>query len=193
MTKRFKLVCVGDGATGKTCLLSVFSKGEFPELYVPTVFESQEKDINVDGQEYLLHIFDTAGQEDMDRIRPLSYPDTNIVLVCFSIDNHESFDNVKLKWIKEIDHYCPNINIVLAGLKTDLRTDQETLDSLKAINKEPIKSQEGQSLSIQIKAIKYVECSSKTNSNVTQVFEEVVKAALTKSIRGTKSKKCLIL
>ena len=60
---RKKLVVVGDGACGKTCLLIVFSKDEFPNVYVPTVFETYVADIEVDGKEvcfnwdifYILH------------------------------------------------------------------------------------------------------------------------------------------
>ena len=47
---RKKLVIVGDGACGKTCLLIVFSKDQFPEVYVPTVFENYVADIEVDGK-----------------------------------------------------------------------------------------------------------------------------------------------
>ena len=50
-TIRKKLVIVGDGACGKTCLLIVFSKDQFPEVYVPTVFENYVADIEVDGKQ----------------------------------------------------------------------------------------------------------------------------------------------
>uniref|UniRef100_A0A1B0CCY3 NOL9 N-terminal domain-containing protein n=1 Tax=Lutzomyia longipalpis TaxID=7200 RepID=A0A1B0CCY3_LUTLO len=81
---RKKLVIVGDGACGKTCLLIVFSKDQFPEVYVPTVFENYVADIEVDGKQVELALWDTAGQEDYDRLRPLSYPDTDVILMCFS-------------------------------------------------------------------------------------------------------------
>lgn len=51
---RKKLVIVGDGACGKTCLLIVFSKDQFPEVYVPTVFENYVADIEVDGKQVRL-------------------------------------------------------------------------------------------------------------------------------------------
>ncbi len=97
---------------GKTCLLIVFSKDQFPEVYVPTVFENYVSDIEIDGKQvneeknfdkYLLNIFseqielalwDTAGQEDYDRLRPLSYPDTDVILMCFAIDSPDSLENI---------------------------------------------------------------------------------------------------
>jgi len=66
-TVRRKLVIVGDGACGKTCLLIVFSRDEFPKEYVPTVFENYVTDIEVDGIKVELEMWDTAGQEDYDR------------------------------------------------------------------------------------------------------------------------------
>merc|ERR1712051_10001 len=114
---RKKLVIVGDGACGKTCLLIVFSKDQFPEVYVPTVFENYVADIEVDGKQVELAPWDTAGQEDYDRLRPLSYPDTDVILMCFSIDSPDSLDNIPEKWTPEVKHFCPNVPIILVGNK----------------------------------------------------------------------------
>jgi small GTP-binding protein len=54
---RKKLVIVGDGACGKTCLLIVFSKDQFPEVYVPTVFENYVADIEVDGKQVRIQYY----------------------------------------------------------------------------------------------------------------------------------------
>lgn len=51
---------------------------------------------------YTLGLFDTAGQEDYDRLRPLSYPQTDVFLVCFSVTSPASFENVKEKWFPEV-------------------------------------------------------------------------------------------
>ncbi|KAH1167991.1 hypothetical protein KIL84_003474 [Mauremys mutica] len=110
---RKKLVIVGDGACGKTCLLIVFSKDQFPEVYVPTVFENYVADIEVDGKQVELALWDTAGQEDYDRLRPLSYPDTDVILMCFSIDSPDSLENIPEKWTPEVKHFCPNVPIIL--------------------------------------------------------------------------------
>jgi Ras homolog gene family, member A len=94
---RRKLVIVGDGACGKTCLLIVFSRGTFPDVYVPTVFENYVAEVDVDGKKVELALWDTAGQEDYDRLRPLSYPDSHVILICFAVDSPDSLDNVQEK------------------------------------------------------------------------------------------------
>uniref|UniRef100_A0A4W3GUG3 Uncharacterized protein n=1 Tax=Callorhinchus milii TaxID=7868 RepID=A0A4W3GUG3_CALMI len=75
-----------------------------------------------DGVE--LALWDTAGQEDYDRLRPLSYPDTDVILMCFSIDNPDSLENIPEKWTPEVKHFCPNVPIILVGNKKDLRNDE---------------------------------------------------------------------
>uniref|UniRef100_A0A673BK92 Transforming protein RhoA-like n=1 Tax=Sphaeramia orbicularis TaxID=375764 RepID=A0A673BK92_9TELE len=103
---RKKLVIVGDGACGKTCLLIVFSKDQFPEVYVPTVFENYVADIEVDGKQVELALWDTAGQEDYDRLRPLSYPDTDVILMCFSIDSPDSLEENVSSSCNKTKDYC---------------------------------------------------------------------------------------
>lgn len=76
---------------------SVFSKGTFPEVYVPTVFENYIADVEYDKKDYEVALWDTAGQEDYDRLRALSYPSSDAVVITFAIDSPGSFDNVQEK------------------------------------------------------------------------------------------------
>ena len=112
---KLKLVIVGDGACGKTCLLMVFRNDEFPPDYVPTVFENYVKELTVDDKDIELELYDTAGQEDYDRLRPLSYPGSDVILVCYSVDSPNSYDNVKERWIPEVEQFCPRVPVVLVG------------------------------------------------------------------------------
>ena len=175
---RKKLVIVGDGACGKTCLLIVFSKDQFPEVYVPTVFENYVADIEVDGKCVELALWDTAGQEDYDRLRPLSYPDTDVILMCFSIDSPDSLENIPEKWTPEVRHFCPIVPIVLVGNKKDLKFDETTRRELQKSKQEPVKTEDGRAMAEKIGAYAYLECSAKMNDGVREVFETATRAAL---------------
>merc|ERR1712106_1094341 len=178
---RKKLVIVGDGTCGKTCLLIVFSKDEFPEVYVPTVFENYVADIEVDNRQVELALWDTAGQEDYDRLRPLSYPDTDVILMCFSIDSPDSLQNIPEKWVPEVKHFCPNVPIVLVGNKKDLRSN----GSAKCV-----RTQEGEQMATRIGAVAYVENSALTKEGVRNVFEIATRASLSgRKGRGRGKKK----
>uniref|UniRef100_A0A914RKJ7 Uncharacterized protein n=1 Tax=Parascaris equorum TaxID=6256 RepID=A0A914RKJ7_PAREQ len=133
--------------SGKTCLLIVFSKDQFPDVYVPTVFENYVADIEVDGKQVL---------------RPLSYPDTDVILMCFSVDSPDSLENIPEKWTPEVRHFCPNVPIILVGNKKDLRSDPQTLRELQKMKQEPVKFEQGKAMAEQIGASSYIECSAKT-------------------------------
>ncbi|KAJ5735521.1 GTP-binding protein rhoA [Penicillium malachiteum] len=195
---RRKLVIVGDGACGKTCLLIVFSKGTFPETYVPTVFENYVTDVQIDNNTVELALWDTAGQEDYDRLRPLSYPDSHVILICFSIDSPDSLENVQEKWIQEVTHFCHGMPIILVGCKKDLRQDPGTIQALRKISQSPVTSEQGVNVARKIGAYKYFECSARSGEGVRGVFEAATRAALTvnsrpNKLRGKKRCTCLIL
>lgn len=121
---RKKLIVVGDGAVGKTNLIMGFAKGEWPEVYTPTVFETTVTELGttcslpmlgagnssnsqfhigpyaeVDNKIVELTLWDTAGQEDYDRLRPLSYPKSSVIVACYAIDDPDSYYNVPDKWV----------------------------------------------------------------------------------------------
>ena len=119
-----------------------------------------------------------TGQEDYDRLRPLSYPDTDVILMCFSIDSPDSLENIPEKWTPEVRHFCPTVPIVLVGNKKDLRYDETTRRELLKAKQEPVKTEEGRAMSEKIGAYTYLECSAKTNEGVRDVFETATRAAL---------------
>jgi len=177
-TKGMKLVVVGDGAVGKTCLLISYANNRFPEEYVPTVFDNYVVNLTAGEDTIELGLWDTAGQEEYDRLRPLSYANANVFLICFSVVNPTSFENVTSKWYPEVLHFCPNIPIIVVGTKFDLRADDKTIARLKESNQAPISAEAGEDLAKKLKAVKFIECSAFTGHNLKLVFDEAVKAVL---------------
>ncbi|KAJ2818078.1 GTP-binding protein Rho1 [Coemansia furcata] len=190
---RRKLVIVGDGACGKTCLLIVFSKGAFPEAYVPTVFENYVADVEVDGKRVELALWDTAGQEDYDRLRPLSYPDSHVILICFAIDSPDSLENIVEKWISEVLHFCQGLPIIMVGCKMDIRRDAARVDELMKMNQEPVSSEKAKIVAQKIGAYQYLECSAKTGEGVNEVFQAATRAALLSKAGKKKKSGCIVL
>jgi len=180
--KRVKLVVVGDGAVGKTSLLIRFATGEFPNEYVPTVFENYTAQMKREHDVVLLHLWDTAGQEDYDRLRPLSYPGADVVLLCFSTISQASYDAIREKWAPEVHHFIPNIPHILVGTKIDLREEKHPDPNSGKF--EPITPEQGQRMANEINAIKYMEVSSKTGRGVQDVYNEAVGMVL-KEREGT--------
>ncbi|KAL2861213.1 Rho4-like protein [Aspergillus lucknowensis] len=194
-----KFVVVGDGGCGKTCLLISYSQGYFPEKYVPTVFENYitQTTHRRSGKTVELALWDTAGQEEYDRLRPLSYPETDLLFVCFAIDCPASLENVMDKWYPEVLHFCPTTPIILVGLKSDLRNKRTCIELLKTQGLTPVTPEQGEAVARRMNA-SYVECSSKEMRGVDSVFQLAVDTAvsledqswdnrLPSSSRGSKS------
>ncbi|KAI9375135.1 GTP-binding protein rhoC [Aspergillus egyptiacus] len=171
-----KFVVVGDGGCGKTCLLISYSQGYFPEKYVPTVFENYITQTihRRSGKTVELALWDTAGQEEYDRLRPLSYPETDLLFVCFAIDCPASLEN----WYPEVLHFCPTTPIILVGLKSDLRNKRTCIELLRTQGLTPVTPEQGETVARRMNA-SYVECSSKEMRGVDTVFQLAVDTVVT--------------
>ncbi len=156
-------------------------------------FDNYSASVMVDNKPISLGLWDTAGQEDYDRLRPLSYPQTDVFLICFSIVSPSSFDNVKAKvripypssivhsltltaqWYPEIEHHAPGVPIILVGTKLDLRDDPEVREQLRQRKMSPISYEQAVQVAKEIRAVKYIECSALTQRNLKSVFDEAIK------------------
>jgi len=178
MGQDIKLMVVGDGSVGKTCLLISYTTNSFPGEYVPTVFDNYNANAIVEGNPVNLGLWDTAGSEEYDTLRPLSYPGTDVFLICFSLFSPESLESVTKKWYPEINEHAPDTPIILVGTKLDLRSKPEAIQSMKDNNQEPVTTKKGEELAKKIGAKRYLECSALTQEGLAKVFEEAVKVIL---------------
>lgn len=183
------LIYLGDGAVGKTCMLISYTTNTFPEEYIPTVFDNYSASVMVDSRPITLGLWDTAGQEDYDRLRPLSYPSTDVFLICFSLDAPTSYENVRNKWYPEIQHHAPGVPFILVGTKLDLRNETKSGIESKFISKS-----QGELLREELKASKYLECSARTQEGLKQVFDEAIRCVLLNQSNSTvKKRKCVVV
>ncbi|KAL1846676.1 hypothetical protein VTK73DRAFT_241 [Phialemonium thermophilum] len=203
-TVQRKLVLLGDGACGKTSLLNVFTRGYFPTVYEPTVFENYVHDIFVDNVHIELSLWDTAGQEEFDRLRSLSYDDTDLIMLCYSVDSKDSLENVESKWVGEIADNCPGVKLVLVALKCDLREaaddDEEVpgggadgeANGAPREKKPMINYDQGLEVARRINALRYLECSAMRNRGVNEAFTEAARVALSVK-KEQKDSKCCVM
>lgn len=196
----------------------MFTRGYFPQVYEPTVFENYVHDIFIDGQSVQLSLWDTAGQEEFDRLRSLSYSDTHCIMLCFSVDSPDSLENVQSKWVGEIADHCEGVKLVLVALKCDLRNDEDAEETAPLQSnhnnntfnpyasssnvyqqqKKLITYEEGLAVAKKVGALRYLECSAKKNRGVNEAFSEAARCALTAKPKGAndnepKKKGCVIM
>ena len=129
-------------------------------------------ELKVDERTVSLVLWDTAGQEDYDRLRPVCYHRANVVIVCFAVNSRSSYNNVVAKWMPEVRHFCPNVPVVLVATKTDLRLEPN------ADAKQLLTTTDGDELARRLSADAYAECSSKTGDRVADVFQIAAREAL---------------
>lgn len=159
-------------------------------------------DIFIDNVHIELSLWDTAGQEEFDRLRSLSYDNTDVVVLCFSVDSKDSLENVESKWVGEIQENCPGVKLVLVALKCDLREGSEEEDDAAASGaeggaqreKKPmIGYDQGLEVARRIKALRYLECSAMRNRGVNEAFTEAARVALSVKPSGEKDSKCSVM
>ncbi|PGH15279.1 hypothetical protein AJ80_05632 [Polytolypa hystricis UAMH7299] len=148
-----------------------------------------------------LSLWDTAGQEEFDRLRALSYDDTQAIMLCFSVDSKDSLENVESKWKGEIAEHCAGAKLVLVALKCDLREDSpdekddttnNTSDDAPT-SSQIVSYQQGLEVAKRIGALRYLECSAMKNRGVNEAFTEAARVALTvKPANSDSSGRCII-
>uniref|UniRef100_A0A8C8SYM0 Ras homolog family member V n=1 Tax=Pelusios castaneus TaxID=367368 RepID=A0A8C8SYM0_9SAUR len=166
-----KCVLVGDGAVGKTSLIVSYTTNGYPDEYQPTALDT----FSVND---LIFLSFFPLQEDFDCLRSLCYPDTDVFLVCFSVVNPSSFQNITEKWIPEIRTHNPHVPVLLVGTQADLRDDVNVLINLDRHHVKPVPKLQAEGLAEKIRAQTYLECSALTQKNLKEVFDTAIVSAV---------------
>lgn len=182
--KNIDLVTLGDYDVGKIIFLTTYYTGKFPHEYLPPVFNTCQVSVNFDGKAYKVNLIDTTGQEDYQKMRSLFYHDRDVFLVCYSIGNRASFENVREKWVPEVIQHSPETPILIVAFNTDLRSSSPTTQHL-------ISTAEGLTLASEVKA-GFCEVSCKNNIGVKECMEKAVKLVVDsrKNTEDTKNSGC---
>ncbi|XP_076832185.1 ras homolog family member Ub [Brachyhypopomus gauderio] len=178
-----KCVLLGDGAVGKTSLVVSYTTNGYPTKYVPTAFDDFSAVVQVDGHPVRLHLCDTAGQDEFDKLRHFCYSRTDVLLLCFSVVSPASFQNVGEKWVPEIRRRCPLTPFLLVGTQCDLRQDVKVLIDLARQQERPVPEQDARALADKVGAVSYVECSALTQKNLKEVFDAAIALGLRQADR----------
>ncbi|EFC45211.1 rho family small GTPase [Naegleria gruberi] len=192
----FKVVAVGDGAVGKTTLLIRYTSGDYPNDYIPTVFDNHNISVKVEDKTYSIGLWDTAGPEG--KLRPLSYPGTSLFLVNFSCVSEASFFNVVTKWLPEIRHHCPDTPVALVNTKIDYRTDSIlNKEFILKYEEKPITFEQGELMAKKMGCATYIETSSKTGYGIDDLSSVILRTiAVTRDdnycSKVRPQKKCLV-
>lgn len=145
---------------------------------MPTVRDGRPVNIMVDETQISLDLWDSIGSPDYDRVRQLSYPNTDVFMICFSLADNGSFQNVQTKWAPEVMSNCPGVPYFLVGTKQDLRYDKDTIQKLHEQGLDPLEFQKGKTMAKEIKAVKYLECSALLKSGLQDLVDEAVRTVL---------------
>jgi len=190
---RRKIVLAGDDGCGKTSMLLVYAYNKFPEEYIPSISD-YVTNRRCDGKLVHAQFWDTDSRDEHERLRPLSYPGSNAILLIFSVDSPESFENIKKKWWPEVTQFSKGTPLVVVGTKTDLRQDDDTRRKLSAQGQMPITSEQGEEVAREIDA-RYIECSAKTGSGVQEVFTLAVQESMKMKGKDTKARRnrCVVI
>ncbi len=168
---RIKCVVVGDVDSGKSSLIATYTEGIFPSEPLPSVLSTVQKDVLLEsGSSVGLSLWDTPGDRNLDRTRPLSYSKGDVILLCFPVNKIRSLNDIRSRWQEEIDEYAPDAALILVGTKADMRDG----------NIECIKDQDIQVLLSELDGEGYFEVSARNVQGVYELFKFTAEIGLKK-------------
>eukprot|EP00299_Pterocystis_sp_00344_P005074 c163_g1_i1.p1 GENE.c163_g1_i1~~c163_g1_i1.p1 ORF type:complete len:287 (+),score=67.44 c163_g1_i1:536-1396(+) len=170
-----KCVVVGAQSTGKSSFVVTAVTGQFPEQPLSTFIENSLTNAVINGRSITIAFWDGLRNENFSRLRVLSYPQTNVFLMCFAVNHRDSFERVTSEFVPEIRQRCPKVPILLVGLKSDLRESSGSNPEIPSDTNSFVTREEAIACSNKIKAVEYLECSA---LNKTGLQEIVLRSAV---------------
>lgn len=165
-SQEYKVVFVSD-SDYKSLLLFKFDERPHPKRDLSSIFDNYKIDVSIDGKPYTLSMWNTAGNEDYDRLRPLAYQDANVIVIVISMISRSSFNNITEKWLGEVRHYCKDAAIAIVAID---------LDQYQNGNPDHVSLEEIEKYANENKLHGYLACSLKTDENIDKVFPTIIQS-----------------
>ncbi|KAK6110364.1 Ras-related protein Rap-1b [Brugia pahangi] len=161
--REYKIVVLGSGGVGKSALTVQFVQGIFVEKYDPTIEDSYRKQVEVDGQQCMLEILDTAGTEQFTAMRDLYMKNGQGFILVYSITAQTTFSDLtdlreQILRVKDTEE----VPMILVGNKCDLEDE-------RVVGKD-----QGSNLARSFNSA-FLETSAKAKINVNEVFYDLVR------------------
>jgi small GTP-binding protein len=137
--------------------------------------------VPINQKNHTVILQDTAGQEEFDKLRQLAYKETDVFVLCYSVDDVNSWDNVKEKWAPELKRCCPRAKLILAGTKSDL------------VSKRVVSEKDGTRLAKQIKADGFIENSAKLGKNIDETICLAITVYMNSITKRDSSSSCALI
>jgi Ras-related C3 botulinum toxin substrate 1 len=175
--KSARCVLVGGEDRDRVALILTYT-GKFPDD-IPATCDNVDRNFMVEDVQVNLQLLNTASHPDYKKLRPLSYVDTDLFILCFSLVSPSSLEAIQKEWVPEVKEHCPNVPYILVGLLSDARDSFEKhAEAYRKKGWEPVPTAKGEEMKEAIGAQAYVECSAKREYNVKEVFDTAVKTVL---------------
>ncbi|PVF94894.1 P-loop containing nucleoside triphosphate hydrolase protein [Serendipita vermifera] len=191
-----RVVVLGDGLVGKTALVRTLHVPEFildPHNFLPRYLRYFMQYVKTEqGQTVDLGVWDLSPREDYEQTRDLSYPFVDVVVICFAVDDRESFEHAEHKWLPEIQYFRPGIPVVLVACKIDLRMDVDPIKEMEKRGQITVSLEEGEAMARRMGAKAYIECSTRIRTNVEEVFQKAASVAVSSPQSKSSREQCRI-
>lgn len=162
---------IGDESVGKSCFLTVLKEETFPKDFIPVTLDSFQLNSNIEESSMLVSFHDTDKIDKNELISEIRKSGFDIIVLCYAINDRKSFISLKDEWIPLFFQNEIADNLILIGLKQELRNNFENTNN-------PVELCEGMNFALEINAFDFIECSAKQNYNIKEVFAIIERVLL---------------